>query len=144
MKHLAITALCCAMLTACEQPNLAEYTPVVDPSQNNMKRFQQDLIQCRGIAVTVKNNYIKQANQQLGNDILVGAVAGAVAGSVVGAGTPYQGDLARNTAIAGAASGAAASGMQQNMIRYGPNRIIDRCMADRGYKILNDIGFGVN
>ena len=30
------------------------------------------------------------------------------------------------------------------LARFGPNRIIDRCMANRGYTILSDLGAGTN
>jgi hypothetical protein len=54
------------------------------------------------------------------------------------------GDLTRYGAASGIASGAAASTNEQLVARYGPNKIVDRCMAGRGYAVLNDVGAGTN
>ncbi len=125
-------------------PNLAEYTPVVDTHRTNMKKFQSDLIQCRGIAVQAKASYDKQASQAAAVGIVAGIAVGAVVGSSVGSGTPYQGDLTRFGATQGAAMGALSTTDYAEVARFGPNRIVDRCMTNRGYQILNDVGFGTN
>lgn len=124
--------------------NLAEYEPVVDPYKTDMSNFQGDLIQCRGIASEVKVKYEEQASKQALANALAGAVSGAIAGAVVGSGTDYQGDLTAYGAASGAAAGTAASSQYYALARYGPNRIVDRCMANRGYTILSDLGAGTN
>jgi uncharacterized protein YcfJ len=131
-------------LAACAPPNLADYRPVVDPSTTNMPKFESDLVQCRSIAVEARANYERQASAQAMNNLLVGAVAGAAVGSAVGAGSTYRGELTAYGAASGAAAGAASSASAQELARFGPNRIIDRCMANRGHVLLNDLGLGIN
>ena len=131
-------------LSACSPPSLSEYTPVVDTFNADMKKFEIDLIQCRSVASDAKIKYEEQASKAAMTNIVVGAVAGAVVGSAVGSGTGSQGDLTRYGAASGIASGAAASTNEQLVARYGPNKIVDRCMAGRGYAVLNDVGAGTN
>ena len=45
-------------------------------------------------------------------------------------------------AASGMAAGAANNDYTQDLVKFGPRRIVDRCMADRGHTILNDIGRG--
>lgn len=137
------TYLLSLLLIGCTQ-NLADYTPVVDPHRTDMNKFHSDLIQCRGIAVQAKANYEKQASQAAATGIVVGAVVGAAVGSSVGAGTGYQGDMTRLGSAQGAAMGALSASDYAGVAKFGPNRIVDRCMANRGYEILNDVGFGTN
>ena len=138
MKHLWIMALA---LSACA-PNIAEYMPVVDPSKTDMNQFERDLVQCRGIGIDAKANYDQQASKQAAGNLIAGAVVGAAVGATVGRGTGYQGELTRYGAATGALQGSASA--SQTVNQGGPNRIIDRCMANRGYAILNDIGQGFN
>lgn len=125
-------------------PNLADYTPVVDPHRTNMKKFQSDLVQCRGLASQAKINYDQQASKAAVTNILAGAVLGAAVGASVGSGTGNQGELTRFGAANGAAMGALSANDSADVAKYGPTRIIDRCMANRGYEVLNDVGFGTN
>ena len=131
------------LLIACG-PNIAEYEPVVDPYNTDMSSFKSDLVQCRGIASEVKVKYDKQASKQALGNMVAGAVTGAVVAAAVGSNTNYQGDLAAYGAASGMAAGSAASNQYYALARFGPNRIIDRCMTNRGYKILNDLGAGIN
>ena len=124
--------------------NLAEYTPVVDPYNTDMSKFQSDLVQCRGIAVQVKAEYEKQASNEALTNMAVGVVVGAATGAIIGSGSAYQGDYAAAGAASGMASGAAASAEYARLARFGPNRIVDRCMSNRGYTLLNDLGAGTN
>ena len=43
-------------------------------------------------------------------------------------------------AVTGMASGAANNDYSHDLVKYGPRRVIDRCMADRGHRILSDLG----
>lgn len=130
-------------LAACTQ-NLADYRPVVDPQRTNMTKFENDLVQCRSIAITAKANYDKQASKAAAVNVLAGVVVGAAVGSTVGANSGYQGEMTRFGATQGAAVGALSSNDYASVAKYGPSRIIDRCMANRGYAILNDVGLGTN
>lgn len=131
-------------IAACSPPSLTEYTPVVDTFNEDMGSFENDLIQCRSVASEAKVKYDQQASKAVLTNVLVGAVVGAAVGSAVGSGTGMQRDYTRMGAASGVAAGAGASTNEQLIARYGPNKIVDRCMAGRGYTILNDIGAGTN
>ena len=136
----------CAVVTlsGCVTQSLATYQPVVDPYSTDMNAFQADLVQCRGIASAVKTQYEKQASAQAASSLLIGAATGALVGAAVGAGSANQGDLIAYGAATGASASAASSNEYAAQVRFGPNRIVDRCMANRGYALLNDIGMGTN
>ncbi|MDG1736797.1 MAG: glycine zipper family protein [Paracoccaceae bacterium] len=131
------------LLAGCNS-NLADYTPVVDPSKTNMGSFKDDLVQCRGIAVQAKAAYDEQASKEAMTNLVAGAVSGAIAGAIVGSGSSYQNDWVAYGAASGAASGASASAQYAELARFGPNRIVDRCMTNRGYALLSDLGTGTN
>lgn len=134
LKKLAIiTSL--VLLTACEQQTLQEYRPVVDPAKSNPAKFEQDLAQCRAIATQAEANYKQQQNQQLTGQVIAGAVVGGLIGAAFG-----NSDWAAAGATYGAASGVAATDFEQ--AHGGPRRIIDRCMTERGHRILSDLGRG--
>ena len=128
-------------LTACSPPSIAEYEPVIDTFSTDMSSYSNDIVQCRSVASAAKVKYDQAASKALLTNVLVGAVAGAAVGSAVGSGS---GDLTRYGAASGMAAGAASTTDLQLIAKYGPNKIIDRCMANRGYPILNDIGAGTN
>jgi hypothetical protein len=62
---------------------------------------------------------------------LVGALVGAAIGNS---------DTAGAGALYGGAAGAASTDTE--LATGGPRRIIDRCMAGRGHKVLSDLGRG--
>lgn len=138
MKRLWIMALA---LEACA-PKISQYRPLVDPSTTDLNQFERDLVQCRGIGIDAKANYDQQASKLAAGNIIAGVAVGALVGATVGRGTGYQGELTRYGAATGALQGSASA--SQIVIQGGPNRIMDRCMANRGYAILNDIGQGFN
>jgi uncharacterized protein YcfJ len=143
-RKFVLSGVYLSALVACAPPNLADYRPIVDPSTANMPKFESDLVQCRSIAVEARTNYERQASEQAMTGLLVGAVTGAVVGSAVGSGSSYRGELTAYGAASGAAAGAASSANSQELARFGPNRIIDRCMVNRGHVLLNDLGLGTN
>jgi len=59
-----------------------------------------------------------------------------------GGGTNYQRELTAYGAASGMAAGAATNDYSYDLVTYGPRRVVDRCMAERGHTILNDIGRG--
>ena len=121
---------------------LAEYRPVIDPGRTDQVRFESDLDECRAVAIQVEADYKKRQQEQLGANLLTGLVVGALTGAVVGSDSNYQSDLVAYGAASGMAAGAASNEYTQDLVKFGPRRIVDRCMADRGHKILNDIGRG--
>ncbi|WP_278922718.1 glycine zipper family protein [Pseudophaeobacter profundi] len=144
MKKYFILINLILISSGCAPPSLATYEPVVDPYSTDMAAFQPDLVQCRGIASAAKAKYEKQASQQAATNLMVGAVSGALVGAAVGTGSANQGNLIATGAAAGAAGGATAGSEYATLVKYGPNRIVDRCLTNRGYKLLNDIGMGTN
>lgn len=144
LKSLAILASSFVVLSACSTANLAEYKPVIDTFNTDMEAFEIDLIQCRSIASDAKLKYERTAANAATANILVGAVVGAAVGSAVGSGSGNQGGYTRYGTAVGMASGAGAATNEQLIARYGPNKIVDRCMSNRGYALLNDIGAGTN
>ena len=132
-----------SVLAGCAS-NLTDYTPVVDPYNTDMSSFEADLIQCRGIAIQVKVEYEEQASNEALTNLAVGVLVGATTGAIVGSGSQYQGRYTAAGAVSGVAAGATASSEYAQLARFGPNRIVDRCMSNRGYELLNDLGAGAN
>lgn len=72
----------------------------------------------------------------MAQNMMAGILLGAVAGAAIG----DSGNYAAAGAAYGAGAGVAATDTE--LAQGGPRRIIDRCMADRGHTILNDLGRG--
>ena len=121
---------------------LAEYRPVVDMERTNIASFEPDLDACRAIAVQLQEDYRRRQEEQMGRNIMVGLLAGAVTGAVVGSSGNYQGEIAAYGAASGIVAGAAANDYSYDLVKYGPRRVVDRCMTERGHTVLNDIGRG--
>lgn len=139
----SITRTCAAALAlflagCAEVPSLATYSPTVDPARTNMTRFSGDLEECREIASNLQAEYQKRQEQDLAINIMAGLVSGAIIGGSYGGSSQ---DRVTGAAIGGLA-GAAHSEYSGDLIQYGPQRVVDRCMAARGYVILNDLGRG--
>lgn len=125
-------------LSACEPVKpLTDYRPVVDPARTNQAKFERDLVECRNLAIKVEADYKARQQKEMGQNMMVGIVAGALLGAAVG-----NSDYAAAGALYGGAAGAAAGDYTHDLVTYGPRRIVDRCMAERGHRILNDIGRG--
>lgn len=126
------------LVAGCVQEPLSEYRPVVDPGRTNAKKFESDLAACRNVAIKVEADYKKRQEQQLVGNLIAGLIVGAVAGAAIG----DSGDAIAYGAAAGAAAGAATNDYTYDLVKFGPRRIVDRCMAERGHKVLNDVGRG--
>lgn len=124
------------LLAGCAQPGLEAYRPVVDPWRSNAMAYETDLAHCRSIAQQAQAGYQQRQQAELGRNLMTGLLVGAVTGAVIG-------DTSR-AAGAGAAWGAAAgaAGTDYELAQGGPRRILDRCMSDRGHRILSDMGRG--
>ena len=143
MKTRALGLAAALAVSGCaELEPLTEYRPIVDPERTNMPQFERDLEACRAVAVQVEADYSKHQQEQMGANIMTGLLVGAITGAVVGGGTNYQGELVAYGAASGMAAGAATNDYTHDLVTYGPRRIVDRCMAERGHAILNDIGRG--
>lgn len=137
MKRILV--FLCALAACAPVPTLQDYRPTVDPGRTNMKKFEADLGECRTIAEQLQADYEKRQADDMALNILSGIVAGAIVGNVYG--SHANNDAARGAAI-GAVAGAASSDYTDDLVKYGPQRVIDRCLAGRGYTILNDLGRG--
>ena len=115
-------------LAACGyQPSLGDYRPVVDSYNTDMAAYEADRGQCVAVAMQAQAEYERQQRLKRESNMTIGLIVGAIAGAAVG-GTlsALEGGLADTD--------------------YGPvtspRKIVDRCMKNRGYKILSDLGKG--
>lgn len=137
MRKAILAPIVFCALAACDAPvQLADYRPVVDPGRTDMARFESDLVACRTIATGVEADYRRRQQEEAGRNLLVGLLVGAIAGAAVGGNS----DWAAYGAAAGAASGVAAGDYTHDLVTYGPRRVVDRCMVERGHRVLNDAG----
>ncbi|MBC6442119.1 MAG: glycine zipper family protein [Rhodobacteraceae bacterium] len=143
---IAVVVTATALAACGVQEPLTNYQPVVDMQGVNPVKYQADLQACNNIGLQVESRYNERARQEanaaLGN-MLIGAAVGAAIGSAVGDGGRYQGEWTRAGAVGGAAAGLdSLDEYTRERVKYGPRRVIDRCMHNRGYKVLNDLGWG--
>lgn len=119
MKCLVTTALTVVLLVGCATRG-ANYVPVVDTKYKDPAALQNDTRECQ--------EYAKQRLDAAG-----GAVAGAIIGALIGTALSprgYRNEMAGYGATAGAISGGAQANETQEVI-------IKRCLAGRGYNVLN-------
>lgn len=135
-KKIAISVIMLSFLTACSVPVTTEqYTPVVDISASkNVNNYNNDLNECRSIALQKESEYQDRQNKEMAGRLIGGLILGAVVGQAVGGNSNWTAYGAANGAAAGVAS------TDTELAQGGPKRIIDRCMAGRGYSVLNDPG----
>lgn len=140
MKTALISLSACAAILACApMPTLDNYRPAVDPAKTNMAQFDADLADCVALAKKVQDDYQAAREQELAVNVLSGIVAGAIVGNAFGDGSHR--DVAAGMA-AGAVGGAASTDYTSDLIKFGPQRVVDRCMEGRGYNVLSDPGRG--
>lgn len=99
----------------------AAYTPLVDSKGRSSAELNINISECQ-----------QYANQRggAGEGAVAGAVVGALVGAAIGHKSAYQGILATQGAIVGAGAGALGAYESQEMI-------IKRCLAGRGFNVLN-------
>jgi len=136
MKKFTSIVIVTTLLAGCVQESLTDYRPVVDPGRTNAAKFEKDLTACRTVALNAEAAYKKRQSEQMGANILAGILVGAVAGAAIG----DSGNYAAAGAAYGAGAGIAATDTE--LAQGGPRRILDRCMTERGHRILNDLGKG--
>lgn len=142
MKRV-VFSLTLVALAGCEPvQTLSEYRPVIDPKARSSRHYETDLVECRDIALKVEADYKKRASDEMAANLFAGLLVGAVAGAVVGNNTGNQSDYIAAGAAYGAAAGSVSGDYTHDLVTYGPRRVVDRCMAQRGHVILNDIGRG--
>jgi uncharacterized protein YcfJ len=126
--------------------DLGTYSPVIDVYQYDTTKYNTDMAQCRQLAITAQARYDRQQTEEQA-DILASALVGAVVGAAAGNALDGNNDSGTTVgaiygASVGAASAAEANDYDRLITKFGPSAIVDKCMANRGYKILSKTGFG--
>ena len=116
---IALSAL--ALLTACAGAN---YRPLVDTAGKDPGRYEHDLRECQGYAQQVSG-----AGEGAAIGVAAGAIIGALFGGLAGGGHTYRNRASALGAASGGISGAAGGETDQR-------NVIRRCMAGRGYNVL--------
>ena len=78
---------------------------------------------------------IQRRDAEMAPNILTGLLIGAAIGNASGIGSETRKDSTKQGAVFGALAGVAES---DEDVKLGPCRIMDRCIANRGYALLND------
>tara|TARA_B100000768_G_scaffold76804_1_gene73194 strand:+ start:254 stop:658 length:405 start_codon:yes stop_codon:yes gene_type:complete len=134
MRSSLIITIAAVSLSGCVQ-TLEDYRPVVDPGAKSSNQYERDLAACYNVAKQAEAAYQKRQEEEMGANLIAGVLAGALIGAALG-----NSDTAGASAIYGGAAGVASTDTE--LATGGPRRIIDRCMGDRGHKILSDLGRG--
>jgi outer membrane lipoprotein SlyB len=115
----ATTALILIALTGCASMG-AQYVPLVDMAGRDQSRFNSDVAECQSFAAR---------RIDAGNFAVVGAIATGLLGAFL-APRGFRNEVAGHAAVLGALGGGGEGlGTQRE--------IIIRCMAGRGYNVLN-------
>ena len=105
-----------------------------------MASYEADRGQCVSVALQAQAEYERQQKAERQSNMTIGLVIGAIAGAAVGSVTGDAGD----GAVVGATMGALEGGLAETDYDpvTSPRKIADRCMKNRGYDILSDMGKG--
>lgn len=128
-------------LAACGyQPSLGDYRPVVDSYNTDMAAYEADRGQCVAVAMQAQAEYERQQRLKRESNMTIGLIVGAIAGAAVGSVSGDAGD----GAVVGGTLGALEGGLAETDYDpvTSPRKIVDRCMKNRGYEILSDLGKG--
>ena len=142
----AVTAALISMaaIAGCQTVDpLVDYRPVVDSYTTDMTAYEIDLDECINLALRVEAEYKRKQEAERQKNIVTGIVSGLVLGAALGSDDGNAGSGAALGAASGASIGAASdTAHSDDLIKYGPRRVVDRCMKGRGYKVLSDLGIG--
>jgi outer membrane lipoprotein SlyB len=120
---LCLTAFVAVSIGGCAATSGANYRPIVDNKGVDLNRYEMDLRECQNYALQTAG---------AGESAAAGALAGAALGAVL-AGAAGKNYSKSSTARVGAVSGAVGAGAQGETNQ---RRIINRCLAGRGYRVL--------
>lgn len=130
MGKIIAGGLALAMLGGCATSHPgggtgAQWEPVVDVRAGQQGAYPTDLYECQQHA-----NRVMSAHQAAVGGAVAGAIFGVLLGAVAGGNGRFNGRMAGVGALSGGV-GAAASA------EGGQRGIISRCLAGRGYSVLN-------
>ncbi len=124
INHLLISFITIITLVACSNSG-SNFTPIVDKKNLDEGKYQQDLEDCQSLATEAQGAGKDAAKKAAG-----GAAVGALLGLVGGGNTSNIAQAAGIGGVIGGATGAySGNAEKENVIR--------RCLAGRGYRILN-------
>lgn len=123
MKVIAVV-LIVSLLVGCANTG-ASYRPLVDLRNQTESQYQTDLQECQYHAKKVLGT-----GETAAAGAVTGALVGAAVASLFGGSRKSRNDSSMYGALAGAGSGAAKAENEQRTI-------IRRCLAGRGYNVLN-------
>lgn len=132
MRHITITSAFALTLSGCATPPGAGngygagYEPIIDmQSVRSQEQYRNDLMDCQGYAGRAMS-----AAQGAAAGAIGGAILGALLGAAAGGNSRFNSRMAGVGAISGGVGAAGNAEMTQRSI-------IARCMAGRGYNVLN-------
>ena len=123
------------MLGACGLEPLNEYVPIVESFSVDETNFNADLEECRTIALNVEGEYRKQQEEKMWKKI--GAEQRFRLSLLTG--LPMENyDFVLET-------DSQLEDLNQNdytydLVKFGPKGVVNRCLSNRGHKLLNDKG----
>lgn len=120
--YLLVSMLVIFSLAGCANTG-ANYRPIVDTKNIDFNKYESDLRDCQSFATQTAS---------AGQSAAAGAVAGAVLGAALAAAAGSRYDRT-STARVGALSGAVGAGAEGERNQ---RNIINRCLAGRGYSVL--------
>ena len=136
MKKIALFAvLSLFIVSACGVAPLETYEPVVDLYSVDPVQYSRDIAECRSVAAQAMAQAIQRRDAEMAPNTLTGFLIGAAIGNASGIGSETRKDSTKQGAVFGALAGVAES---DEDVKLGPRRIMDRCIANRGYALLND------
>ena len=120
---LVVVLSAAAFLVGCAATSGANYRPIVDNKGVDQNRYESDLRECQSYATQTAG---------AADSAAAGAVAGALLGAVL-AGAAGKNYSRSSSARVGAVSGAVGAGVEGERNQ---RTIINRCLAGRGYRVL--------
>ena len=132
--------------TGADRLDLGTYSPVIDIYQYDTLKFNDDISQCRQLAISAQTNYEQQQAEERA-EVVASALIGAIVGAAVGNALDGNNDSGTTVgavygASIGATTAAEANDYSRLIAEFGPSAIVDKCMINRGYEILSQPGYG--
>ena len=148
LKRLINIIIPGVLLASCgsETINIAGYSPVIDTYLYDLNQYNVDLNQCRSLGQAAQAKYEEQQSKEQA-DMMASIIVGSLVGAAVGNAVDGNNDSGTTLgATYGAAVGASVAAENDDydrlFVKFGPTAVVDKCLANRGYKILSKEGYG--